>query len=351
MKAFNKISNIIVSLLKQPLSFLRFTLSILIGKQLIKELEFVYEITDHVNYTLSKTWFTSILPDTFFEFDVSHFSFFHTLILISTIGAAIGLLGRLNLMVLGFLSFYFLGVSEGIGIFNHHISLPSQVILALALIPGSMKLSVDYFALKIMFSLKKKGETFKITENPKWGFNLILTLVALTYFTAGVSKLRYGHGLNWLDGSTLGFYLNERTELYKKGDVQLIIGDSSIKEQDKWKDRFGFIGHTYGNYQTSKKLINISQFISNNKILLILLSVGSVLFELLAFIVFINSKYRNVYLISAILFHLSIGALMGISFRQYRIICFFLIDWSIILKFILQKVKVLQAFKFKKSAI
>ena len=44
MKLINKISNIIWSLLKQPLSSLRFTLSILIGKQLIEELEFVYEI-------------------------------------------------------------------------------------------------------------------------------------------------------------------------------------------------------------------------------------------------------------------------------------------------------------------
>ena len=95
-------------------------------------------------------------------------------------------------------------MSEGIGIFNHHLSLPTQVILELAFVQGSMKLSVDYFALKL-FYLKKKGETLKITENPKWGFNLILTLEALTYFIAGVSKLRHGHGLNWLDGSTLGF--------------------------------------------------------------------------------------------------------------------------------------------------
>jgi len=265
-------------------------------------------------------------------FDSNHFHFFQTLILIATIGAAIGFLGRLNLFVLGMLSFYIFGVSEGIGIFNHYLSLPTQVIIAISMVPGSMKLSIDYILLS--FYYKQKNKALNFSDNPKWGFNFILTLVAITYFTSGISKLRYGHGINWLDGSTLGFYLNERTDLYKKGDVQIIIGDSNIKEEEKWKDKFGFIGHTYANYQTNPKLLAISDYIASNKLLLIALSVGSVLFELLAFIVFIDSKYRNIYLISAIMFHPSIGALMGISFRQYRLICLCLIDWKLILNYI-----------------
>lgn len=334
-------------LLNNPLSLLRVGLSVLLGKKLTDELDFVFEIGKHTHYELSRTWFTQMLPDSLFVFDTAHYNLYYFLILIATLGAALGLLGRLSMFLLAAFSFYLYGVTEGIGIFDHHMSLPSQVILALALVPGSMKISVDY--LMLWWFKKAKNIPFKMSENPKWGFNLILCLVALTYFTAGVSKLRYGNGLEWLDGSTLGFYLQERTDLYKKGDVQIIIGDGNTENHLSWKDNLGFIAHTYGNYQTEPKLIAISNYIANNNMLLIALAIGSVLFELLAFIVFINSKYRNLYLISAILFHLSIGALMGISFRQYRLICFLLIDWNLILNYFINNIKKLKPIQNLKS--
>jgi hypothetical protein len=338
MILFKKLINIIKIVINQPLSVLRFTLSILIGKKLIEELFFIYEVSDNAFYELTSTWFLNLLPKSLFVFNDQYFTLYLTIIIIASIGSALGILGRLNLIVLAFFSYFLFGISEGIGIFDHHLSLPTQVIFALALVPSSMKLSIDYLLLK--FYKSKKHSKSKIDlKNPKWGFNIILTLVALTYFTAGISKLRYGHGLNWLDGSTLGFYLNERTNFYKDGEVQIIIGDSEISKENNWKDKFGFIAHTYGNYQSSPKLIAISDYLKNNKIALILLSIGSVLFELLAFIVFINSRYRNIYLISAMLFHMSIGALMGISFRQYRVICFLLIDWSVIFDYITKKLK------------
>ena len=154
-----------------------------------------------------------------------------------------------------------------------------------------------------------------------------------------MSKLRYGNGVNWLDGSTLGFYLKEKTLTFKEGEKQLIIGDNKITQKEKWKDRFGFKAHAYANYQSSKKMRLIANYIASHKFLLVILSVGSIIFELFGFIVFFNSKYRNIYLISAVLFHLSIGALMGISFRQYRLIALCLIDWNYLLNSISSKYK------------
>lgn len=335
MKFSSNIVSAIRFVINQPLSILRLLLPILIGKKLISELRFVSELIGAPDYQLAKTWFTSMLPDSLFIFDASTTATYHSLIIMATIGASIGLLGRLNMLILAFFSFFLYGIGEGIGIFDHHVSLPTQVLLALALVPGSMKLSIDYILLKYFY----KNNNIGFGKKPKWGLNLILMLVALTYFSAGLSKLRYGHGIHWMDGATLGFYLNERTSLYKQGDIQLIIGDSEITEEEKWKDKFGFIGHTYANYQTAPKFIAISGYIANSKSLLMLLAIGSVMFELLAFIVFINSKYRNIYLISAILFHISIGTLMGISFRQYQLICFCLLDWNLIFDYIISKLK------------
>lgn len=334
MKIAIKLISFIRPILKQPLSILRLSLSIFMGKYLLERFYAINQLENNVEYALSKTWFTSLLPDSFFIFDTNLFTTVTFLILASAICAAFGFLGRISLFVLACLCFYVFGIGEGIGIFDHHVSLPSQVIFALALVPGSMKLSIDRLILNF-FNKRKNAETNNYS-NTKWGVNLVLLLVVLTYFTAGVSKLRYGNGISWMDGSTLGFYLKERTGKYNNGESQLIIGDNKIESNDKWKDQFGFVGHTYANYQSNKKLNNIAEYIANNKFLVIALSVGSVLFELLGFIVFINSKYRNIYLISAIIFHLSVGSLMGISFRQYRLICFCLIDWDYYLKTLLK---------------
>lgn len=343
MKIIIKLIGLLRCIIAQPLSILRFSLSILMGKYVLERLNAIFQLENNVQYALSKTWFTSLLPDSFFVLDLGLYTTVKLLIIISAFCAALGILGRLSLLVLAFLCFYVFGIGEGIGVFDHHTSLPSQVIFALALVPGSMKLSIDNLLLQFYYKRNNKVKTS--ANNPKWGLNIILALVAVTYFTAGVSKLRYGHGMSWMDGNTLGFYLKERTIKYDGAESQLIIGDGKIKDSEKWKDEFGFIAHTYGNFQTNKKLNAIGDYIASNKTLVIALSIGSVLFELLAFIVFINSKYRNIYLISAIIFHLSIGSLMGISFRQYRLICFCLIDWDYYLRFVFKKLKMQHLLK------
>lgn len=315
--------------LNNPLCLLRFTLPVLFGKQVYQSIDYAFYLENSTTYSLSKTWILNILPESIFTLSYDEFIIFKYLILVSIACAVLGVLGRLSLLILSVFGFFTFGLVEGYGIFDHHMSLPNQVLFAMALVPGTMVISIDNWILN------KQKKQKQNTESPKWGINLILLLLATTYITAGVSKLRYGNGVKWLDGSTLSFYLKERSEKYKNGTVQVLIGDKNIKPEDKWKDEFGFIGHTYGNYQTIKKWNNIADYIGNNKILVIALSIGSVLFELLAFIIFFNSKYRNIYLISAILFHLSIGQLMGISFRQYRLICLCLLDWNLILRYFL----------------
>jgi len=51
MKHFNNMLKALRFLLNQPLSILRFTLSILIEKKVFEELYFIYEITDSTHYT------------------------------------------------------------------------------------------------------------------------------------------------------------------------------------------------------------------------------------------------------------------------------------------------------------
>ncbi|WP_299554826.1 hypothetical protein [Seonamhaeicola sp.] len=323
----NKLIQLIRYVLSYPLSLIRITLPVFIGKKVYGSSSYEFYLEFNSSYINGKTWFLEMLPDFVFNLDYSQFIFFKYFLIIVILCSSIGLLGRLNLLILAGYSYLLFGIGEGYGIFDHHTSLPAQVLFALALVPGSMKLSVDNILVTF---IRKRKNLFSYNPTPKWGFNLVLALVAVTYFTAGLSKIRYG-GLKWMDGSTLSFYLKERTDNYaKQGEAQLVIGDATMPSNKKWKDPFGFVAHTYGNYQTVKSKNAMADYVANNGFLVALLSIGSLLFELLAFIVFINSRYRNMFLITAILFHLSIGELMGISFRQYRLICLFLIDWKLI---------------------
>lgn len=344
----NNFLRIIYTVLDNPLSLLRFFLSFLFGRYLIGRIRLVSNFSEYPDYMLSRTWITGLLPDSFFVFDSSLLDLFSVCILVLTIGSMLGILGRLSLILLSFCSFYIFGTLEGYGAFDHHASLPSQIIFALGLVPGSMRISLDTYLYR-KFS-NTNGLISNKLENPaKWSVNLILTLVALTYLTAGISKIRYG-GINWLDGSTLGFYMQDRTFEYEKGKQQLIIGNTELSKSKKWKDNYGFYAHTYGNYQSSNLALRISDWIASKEILLIFLSISTIILECLGFIIFINTKYRNLYLFLVIFMHTTIGFLMGLTFTQYRVLCLCLIDWkAIALKFEISEKLSIYLFRFKNT--
>ena len=165
MKIIIKIIILFKAIIAQPLSILRFSLSILMGKYLLERLNDIYSLENISQYALSKTWFLKLLPDSFLTLDISQYNILKYSILISALCAAIGFLGRLNLLILAFLCFYIFGIGEGIGVFDHHASLPSQVIFALALVPGSMKLSLDYLFLYIYYKQKRYLQATNLNIN------------------------------------------------------------------------------------------------------------------------------------------------------------------------------------------
>ncbi|WP_375324225.1 hypothetical protein [Flagellimonas sp. GZD32] len=188
-----------------------------------------------------------------------------------------------------------------------------------------MSFSVD----RLLFSFFKSGAKLKepSKEIIKLGTNLLLLVLVLTYFTAGLSKLRYG-GFNWLDGSTLSFYIQDHTGDYPEGKKQLLIGRSATDKDFEWKGKYNLYSHTYGNYRSNPKIRAINTWLGSNKIVMSGLSVLTIILELGGFIVFINPRLRNLYLISAIGMHSSIGFVMGLGFLNYKVICLCLMDWQ-----------------------
>ncbi len=245
--------------------------------------------------------------------------------------ALVGIFTRPALLIFGILTIYISDILSSRGFFDHEASLATQVILVLAFAPGSTNFSlwnvIKWLRAKIKNKKRLLLDTIIGPKVPVWGVKLILIILACTYFTAGLSKIRYG-GLKWLDGQTLTHYLDGSASPFTPGDKPMYISPPDVPEQEKWKDGFGIYSYSYGNRQKSSFRRELAYTIASNKYLIITVSVLTVVFELSGFILLIGGWPRVFYLLGAILMHKSIGALMNLPFVNYQLICFFLIDWK-----------------------
>lgn len=123
--------------------------------------------------------------------------------------AAAGIATRLSLLV----TFVFLWLQYGLvlGFFNHAPALPAQVILALAILPGSTGFSVDRLLLRLWRRWRGTHPDESLLDAlcprvPRFGEVGVCFVVGVMYLAAGVAKLRYG-AMGWFNGETLQWYL------------------------------------------------------------------------------------------------------------------------------------------------
>ena len=238
----------------------------------------------------------------------------------------IGLFTRPALFIYSLLYFAIQFYDTSLGIFNHEASLSSLILFVLVISPGIKNYSLDNLIINRNnrpFWNRLSGKPYEI-----WSFRLILTLVALGYFTAGVSKVRYG-GFDWMDGQTLTFYLKGNTDV--NAEVKQKYTTFSINNySDKWKDDIGLSAYTYGVFKRSETGKWLAEFISSEKAIMIPLSIFTVVFEVSTIFIVFFKRFRLFFLFCAILFHTSIGILMGLSFKDYQTIGICLIDWPFV---------------------
>lgn len=232
--------------------------------------------------------------------------------------AVIGLFSRISLALYFLIYFSSLYFDVNMGIYNHEAGLTAQILFVLIFSPGIKSISVDNL-------LRKKiplRSFFTIAPYNNWSVRLILILIAIGYFTAGISKVRYGR-MDWLDGETLSYYLSGKAS-HRNEVAQKFI----LSESPDWKGEFSIDAYTYGNFQTKDNLLSFAQYVSEQKPIMIFLSVFTVLFEVLAVVILFSKPLKNVVFILAIGFHFSIRIFMGLGFLDYQIICLSLIDWK-----------------------
>lgn len=266
-----------------------------------------------------------------FPLQPQHISIFLAVYYTAALCALIGLATRPALLTFSLCTIYLTDISVSRGFFNHEASLTTQVLLILAFAPGSTRFSADKILVWLAKERTKTSKSFLRAliggPAPVWGFKTILILLACTYFTAGLSKIRYG-SLEWLDGQTLTHYLDGSARASGTEASPMFIGPKNIPEAEKWKDGYGIYSYTYGNRQSSPSLIAIGEALASNATAIAAVSVATVAFELCGFLILLSGWPRVLYLLSAIVMHKSIGALMNLAFVEYQLICFYLIDWQ-----------------------
>jgi len=285
----NSLINHALNFLKNPLFMLRVFLTLLITKNSLERLGFLVKAKNNETYSLSLTWINSLLPKDLLV-NEGNVQVYYYLVIICTVLAVVGLFGRLSLFILASVSIMINGMVEGIGIYDHAVSLPSQVYFILAFLPGTMFFSIDRYLISTFW---KKGNLKPTSPKIlKLSTNLLLLVLALTYFSAGLSKIRYG-GLHWLDGKTLSFYIQDKMMDFEEGKKQLVLGRDVNNQDFEWKGKYHLYAHTYGNYNTSAKIRELNSWLGSNQYMMAGISIMTVILELCGFVVFINPRMET----------------------------------------------------------
>ncbi len=247
-------------------------------------------------------------------------------IIVRTAGfcALFGIFTRVSLILfsLGFL--YLAGGQSSWGFFAHTPSLPAQALLILAFAPGSDAWSLDR-VFKTLGSREEKESFWNRLRGPlvsAWGLRLILVLLALTYFSAGLSKIRYS-GLKWADGKTLGFYMNGSSI----SQLQQFSGPIRPSSKQLWKDGFGIENYLYATPGTK-----LSRRLAQNAGFMAILSVFTLVTELGFPLVLLGGFFQTIFLLAAASFHAGSHHLMGVNFDPWLYVCLILVDWKTLIK-------------------
>lgn len=224
--------------------------------------------------------------------------------------ACAGLATRCSLAVFALMLAWLTTGDGGLGIFDHEVVLELQALVVLICCPGSSALSLDGAIARW-----RHGRTGP-RQVMGWGFRLILGLLAVIYFTAGLSKVRFSDG-RWFDGQTLQAYYGRMS--YDM-EVQFIAGVDRPTPAQRWKD-----GIALEHYLYICRGRPLSWRLARSDGLMAAISTIAVVMQLLAPLMLLGPRWRNVYLGAQLLFHNTSGQFMGLPFYGYQavIICCF----------------------------
>ncbi len=138
-------------------------------------------------------------------FTPSTFSVLYWITAIAGLAALVGLFTRVSLFVFALGTWIFVAHLYSYGDRHHPEAVFAIVLMALAFAPSGGSLSVDAFLRRRARSVQDRAEASPRVDTAMWPLKLAHVLLALTYFSTGMSKLIDG-GPAWMNGYTLQAY-------------------------------------------------------------------------------------------------------------------------------------------------
>jgi hypothetical protein len=220
--------------------------------------------------------------------------------LVAGIFSIVGLLTNISLMVFAVGNLFIRSYIYSFGDFHHPEALMIMTLFILALSPAGRVLSLDDVIRNRKYGGQKKSfDIDKLVEEKsslaKWPILLIQWMYVLIYMSAALSKVG-SSGLDWMNGSTLQFYL--------------------IRDGLRWGSELGVL---LGQYYT----------------LAVLLAWGAVLFEGTFFLVLVFPFLALFYIPVGVLMHTLIYLTQRAPFPEFIFIYAVFIPWV----FVLQKIR------------
>ena len=214
-------------------------------------------------------------------FSPGGFAVIYWVSIVAGLTALVGFATRTSLLLLTFGLWFF--VSHAYSYADvHHTQAPFAIfLLALAFSPAGDSLSID--ALIRRRRARAAGLPTPITrstDTAMWPLKLAHVVLAMAYFSTGLSKLLVG-GLRWMNGYTLQYYT------FRDGiDRNIPVG--------VWLAHF----HT----------------------VCVLLAIGTILFELFYFVSILVPRVARFIFVGAILFHISLYVISGHPFFEHIVL-------------------------------
>jgi hypothetical protein len=265
---------------------------------------------------------------------------FAVVMVVAGVLATVGLLTRPALLTYA-IGYTYLGAAfSAWGRYPHGRLLTTQLFAVLAFAPGATAWSVD--RLLLLLARRRRGGAVSLPGAltgppvPRWGTQLVLVLITLVMFSAGVSKLRHS-GVRWADGETLHFYLTGQTiripdpdgpgiiqpERVRRYGFSQIVGPPVVAPEVAWRDGFGLDAYLYW-----VSPLDMGWLIGGWPWATALLSAMTLLFELTTPLLLVNRWLRNLYLAGACGMLAGIHFTMGIGFWAWMVVFVCAVDWQ-----------------------
>jgi len=256
---------------------------------------FFPRLEEHVNLLVKNTTFVkpqlliraiaAVLPRELL-FTPSAFTIFYWGVFLVGVMALIGLFTRTALFLFSLGIWILVAHLYSYGDRHHNEAIFAFFLLSLAFAPSGNELSVDALIRRRRAGLVRQGlEASGTSELAMWPLKFAHVLLALTYFSTGVSKLLAG-GLRWMNGYTLQGYT---------------FADALNRE------------------------IPLGMWLAQHHTAAILLSVFTILFETFFFVSLVVPWTAPFFFLTGIFFHIGLYVTAGHDFFQHIVLNFILL--------------------------